>query len=157
MNAEQGKCQICGVELQKIGELWLCPQCNDHQSLDIDSISESLSVFADEDRRLLIECPGATLYLPGTNEVTAGAQFLDAQDPTRGHKIINRPVYGPQHVRRRWIKKEDAHLIRRCQSCQDHTVRMKRKEGPDLYIPSLKNPQRPSHGQRSHYRNTNPR
>jgi len=157
MNDEQGKCRICGLTLQMTGGLWLCPQCNDRQKMDPGSITDSLLVLADDDHRVLIECPGATLYLPGTNEVSAGVLFSDPDNPACGYKIVDHPVYGPQHVRRRWIKKEDAHLIRRCQSCQDHTVRMRRKEGPNLYIPSLKNPRRPSYGHRSHSRNNNRR
>ncbi len=142
MNIDRENCQVCGEPLQKIGGLWICQMCNDSQGIDCKGIAESLSIFAEDSDKVLIECPGATLYLPGTNEISAGVRFIDDDDPSRGHEIIRHPVYGPHHVRRRWVKKEDVHLIRRCQSCQDHTVRMRRKEGPDLYIPSIKYPQR---------------
>ncbi len=97
-----------------------------------------------DDNRVLIECPGASLYKPGTDEVARGVSFRDADDPSRGYDIIGSPVYGPRHVRYRWVKKEDLHLIRRCQSCQDYTVRMRRKEGPDLYIPGRSGRTRPT-------------
>jgi len=124
--------------LQEVGGLPICLHCNDHKGEHYNHLSQSISDFAEESGKILIECPGATLYQAGTNEVAEGVRFLDNNDPSQGHEIVGRPVYGPKHVKCRWIKKEDAHLIRRCQSCQDYTIRMKRKEGPDLYIPSRK-------------------
>jgi hypothetical protein len=103
---------------------------------DIDKI---VNIPGDDDK-VLIECPGATLYRDGGNEVAAGVKFCDEDDPVQGYEIVDRPVFGPHHVKYRWVKKQDLHLIRRCHSCQDYTVRMRRKEGPDLYIPSRKNP-----------------
>ncbi|MDH4034406.1 MAG: hypothetical protein OEV80_11475, partial [candidate division Zixibacteria bacterium] len=41
-----------------------------------------------------------------------------------------------------WIKREALGSIRRCQACQDYTVRMRRKEGADFCIPSSKFPHR---------------
>ena len=89
---------------------------------------------------VLIECPGATLYHSGTDKVSAGVRFFDPDKPSSGYEIVDKPVFGPKHVSRRWVKKQDIHLIRRCQSCQDHTIRMRRKEGPNLYIPSRRHP-----------------
>jgi len=146
-NSEQ-HCRDCGHELQEVGGLSICPHCNDSRGEHYNYLSQSISAFAEDSDKVLIECPGATIYNPGTNEVAEGVRFVDDNDPSQGYEIVGRPVYGPKHVKHRWIKKEDAHLIRRCQSCQDHTIRMKRKEGPDLYIPSRKG-YRPQN-QRSH-------
>ncbi len=144
-------CEHCGRNLENIGGLWICTSCNDSRGEFYGILADSINAFADTSDRILITCPGATLYKPGSNEVVAGVRFNDSDDPSAGYEIIGRPVYGPKHVEKRWIKKEDAHLIRRCQSCQDHTVRMRRKEGPDLYIPSRKGPRRPQRNRGDNY------
>jgi hypothetical protein len=148
MHHEKDTCPICGGGLEETGGLSICPRCNDAKGDYYNCLSRPISDFADQSDKVLIECPGATLYYPGTDEVAAGARFFDNDDPSKGYEIVGRPVYGPKHVRHRWVKKEDAHLIRRCQSCQDYTIRMRRKEGPDLYIPSVRNPQLPRHRHR---------
>jgi hypothetical protein len=140
MPAGNELCHHCGEPLEIIGGLPLCPRCNDREGQFYNPLSSSINDFADHKDSVLITCHGATLYDPETNEIVAGVRFVDEDDPSQGHEIVNRPVYGPRHVKRRWVKKDDAHLIRRCESCQDHTIRMKRKEGPDLYIPSRKGP-----------------
>jgi len=91
---------------------------------------------------MFIECPGATIYEPGTRNVICGARFIDDNDPSKGFEIVDKPVYAPGHVRRRIIKKDHANSIRRCQACQDLTVRMMRREGPDMCIPSSRFPRR---------------
>lgn len=125
-----------------IGDIPYCSPCNDTggeyfraSSPAGAHLSSSIDAYGVEANKVLIECFGATLYHPDTNDVSTGVKFVDHGDPTKGLKIVSRPVYGPDHVKNRWVKIEDAHLIRRCQSCQDHTIRMRRKEGPDLYIP----------------------
>ena len=132
------RCTHCGSPLQNMGGVMLCPTCNDHPGEFGSQLSSAVRDFAIDSDKVLIECPGATLYYPGTNEIASGVRFIDNDNPSKGHEIVGKIVYGPKHVRRRWVKKEDAHLIRRCQSCQDYTIRMKRKEGPNLYISSRK-------------------
>lgn len=145
MDKNQQYCRHCGEKLQEVGGLPICLQCNDRRGEHYNCLSRSISDFAEKSDKILIECPGATIYRAGTNEVVEGVRFLDDDDPSKGFEIVGRPVYGPQHVKCRWIKKQDAHLIRRCQSCQDYTVRMKRKEGPNLYIPSRKGSRSSNH------------
>lgn len=128
-------CDRCGGDLETIGGLPFCARCNDQKGEHCDHLSSSIHAFSEQSDRVLITCPGATLYEPGTNEVSAGVRFLDDDDPSKGYEVVSRPVYGPDHVRHRWVKKGDERLIRRCHSCQDYTIRMKRPEGPDLYIP----------------------
>lgn len=122
------------------GGLWVCPRCNDALGDRCGTLSRSLVDFTADTDRVVIECPGATLYLPDSDQIIAGVRFLDNNDPSHGYEIVDHPIFGPRHVPRRWVKREDTHLIRRCQSCQDLTVRMRRKEGPNLYIPSRRHP-----------------
>ncbi|MDD4052134.1 MAG: hypothetical protein PHR28_09595 [candidate division Zixibacteria bacterium] len=118
----------------------LCPRCTDALGDRFGALAQSLADFTADTDRIVISCPGATLYLPDSDQVTAGVHFFDGNDPLQGYEIIGHPVYGSAHVAHRWVKRQDAHLIRRCQSCQDLTVRMRRKEGPDLFIPSRRHP-----------------
>lgn len=140
----QESCHICGRKLQDVGGLYLCPHCNDSNSESLGLLSASITDFAKDADKVLIECPGATLYRHGTDEVASGVKFLNDDFPYE-YEIIGNSVFGPHHVRHRWVRKEDLHLIRRCQSCQDYTVRMRRKEGSDLYIPSRRGPLSPRH------------
>ena len=144
----------CGQPLEIIGGLMLCRRCNDTQGEYYSHLTRSIDDFARQADKVLIECPGATLYFPDSNDIAAGVRFLDDHDPSRGHDIVKEPVYGPAHVRRRWVRRQDAHLIRRCQSCQDYTVRMRRKEGPDLYIPSRRRPNPSSNRRATHKSST---
>lgn len=136
MSSEKQFCDHCGNPLEFIGGLPICPSCNDDRGEYYNPLTSAINDFAKNSDLVLIECPGATLYKEGSNEVEAGAKYIDNNDPTKGYEIINRQVHGPRHVKKRWVKKKDTHLIRRCQSCQDYTIRMRRKEGPDLFIPS---------------------
>lgn len=140
MQTKQEKCRHCGNDLSDFGGLAICAPCNDKPLESFDCLTDSIISFAADSDKVMIECPGATIYYPGTNEIESGVCFIDPDDPTKGYKTVRHPVFGPKHVKHRWVKNEDARLIRRCQSCQDHTVRMRRKEGPNLYIPSRKHP-----------------
>ncbi len=131
-------CIHCGRQLINEKGVRICPRCN---SRDL----EYTSVFIEEredDGYIFIECPGATLYEEGSNEVVAGVKFNDEDDPEKGYQIVDHPVYAPTHTKRRRIKKEAYGKIRRCQGCQDYTVRMRRAEGPDFFVPSVKHPKR---------------
>jgi hypothetical protein len=131
-------CINCLGELIDQRGVWICPHCN---SNEIDQVQGILEPFEDDDY-VVIECPGATLYAPGTTEVVAGVRWHDDDDPLKGYKIIGHPVYAPDHRRRRRIKREALGKIRRCRACQDYTIRMRRKEGPDFCAPSSKHPRR---------------
>jgi hypothetical protein len=108
--------------------------------------TENATPFEDDgvldDDKVFIECPGATAYDPVTREITAGVEFVDENDPSAGYRIVNHPVYAPEHKKRRLIKKEHRNSIRRCQACQDLTVRLIRREGPDFYIPNSRFPRK---------------
>lgn len=92
--------------------------------------------------RVFIECPGATIYDPETRQIVSGVKFIDEDDPSLGYEIIDKQVFAPNHRRRRLVKKEHVGLIRRCQACQDLTVRMIRNEGVDFCVPNPKFPHR---------------
>jgi len=102
--------------------------------------------FKDEDEldddKVFIECPGATIYEPGTRNIIAGVRFYDESNPSKGYEIVANPVYAPEHRGRRLVRKKDINCLRRCQACQDLTVRMVRREGPDFYIPNPKHPKK---------------
>jgi len=131
-------CINCGRELLKQKGVWLCPGCN---SPDVDA-SQIFIDDHEDNEHIFIECPGATLYEEGTHNVIAGVKFHDNEDPFKGHKIIGEPVFAPNHRKRRRIKREALGRIRRCQACQDYTIRMQRREGADFFIPSSKHPNR---------------
>jgi hypothetical protein len=78
--------------------------------------------------KLVIECPGATLYDVESGQVLEGAKWLDPDDPTAGFEIVGRPVYAPNHTARRLIEAHQEGKITRCQACQDYTVRMRAQQ-----------------------------
>jgi hypothetical protein len=131
-------CINCRRELVHMNGLWVCRNCNSPEVEQLQAVLEP----ADQDDSIFIECPGATLYDPETNSVIAGVKFIDDEDPFKGHKIIGYPVYAPTHTKLRRVKREALGHIRRCQGCQDYTIRMRRREGPDFFIPSHKHPGR---------------
>lgn len=128
-------CINCGRNLVMHHGRMICLQCNSDELNYTDIFKDN----HDDDRFVMIECPGATLYEPGTNNVIAG---VDLDHPTKPGRIVEHPVYAPNHKKKRRIKKEAEGKIRRCRACQDYTIRMRRKEGADFYIPSVRHPQR---------------
>ncbi len=136
--SKRKKCVNCNRPMIEKKGVLLCPHC-DSGGVDISRI------FMDgreSEEHVFIECPGATLYSPNSNEVVTGVKWHDDNDPLQGYEIIDHPVYAPEHVKRRRIKKEALGKIRRCRACQDYTVRMRRKEGADFFIPSPRHPGR---------------
>ncbi len=111
-----------------------------------DAESETVNPFPEDatlDKdKIFIECPGATVYEPGTRTVIAGVVWVDEKDPSKGYKIVNHQVFAPEHRNKRLIKKEHRNSIRRCQACQDLTVRLIRREGPDFFIPNPRFPRK---------------
>jgi len=109
-----------------------------------DNDSEAVNPFGEEstldDDKIFIECPGATVYEPGTRTVIAGVEWIDEKDPSKGYRIVDHQVFAPEHRNKRLIKKEHRNSIRRCQACQDLTVRLIRREGPDFFIPNPRFP-----------------
>ena len=132
------KCINCENELIQKQGIWLCNTCNS-EDLKLTHLFED-EVY--DDGYIFIECPGATLYQEGSNQVENGVEFHDRDNPHKGYKIVGKAVYAPTHKKRRRIKKELAGKISRCQGCQDYTVRMRRREGVDFFIPSTKYPGR---------------
>ncbi len=132
------QCINCGRPLIRQKGVWLCAKCNpraiDTSHIFIDDIETSEHVF--------IDCPGATLYDSETGEVTEGARWIDGDDASKGFEIVGRAIYSPNHKPRRRIKVEALGKIRRCRACQDYTIRMRRPEGRDFFIPSVRHTRR---------------
>ena len=131
-------CINCGRPLIRHRGVWICAKCNpraiDTTDIFVDDIETREYVF--------IECPGATIYDSETGEVTEGVEWIDDDDARQGYKIVGKAIYSPNHKPRRRIKIEAAGKIRRCRACQDYTIRMRRPEGRDFFIPSVKHPGR---------------
>lgn len=135
---EPKHCVNCQSELVTIGSISLCPHCNAHDLAE-------LQVFLDTDddtAYVVIECPGATLYAEDGITVAKGVRWKNDDDPSQGYEVVDQQIYAPTHRRFRRIKKDALGNIRRCQGCQDYTVRMRRREGPDFFIPSPRHPNR---------------
>ncbi|HOD67750.1 MAG TPA: hypothetical protein PKM94_13795, partial [candidate division Zixibacteria bacterium] len=131
-------CVNCGRTLVKQKGVWICLACN---PTAIDTADIFVDPVESEDY-LLIECPGVSLYDPATGEVVEGVRWRDENDATKGFEIVGRPIYAPNHKHRRRVRKEAVGKIRRCRACQDYTIRMRRPEGRDFFIPSVRHPRR---------------
>ena len=135
---EPKHCVNCHAELVTVGTISLCPNCN---SSDLSELQIFLK--ADNDPNYaIIECPGATLYEEDGVTVAKGVHWHNDDDPSQGYEIVDEQIYAPTHRRFRRIKKDALGSIRRCQGCQDYTIRMRRREGPDFFIPSARHPRR---------------
>ena len=135
---KQKTCINCNRPLIKQKGVWLCAKCNP-RAID------TTNIFIDDietDEYLFIECPGATLYDEETGEIIEGVKWKDDNNISKGYEIVGKAVYAPNHKHRRRIKREALGKIRRCIACQDYTVRMRRPEGRDFFIPSVKHPSR---------------
>ena len=135
---KQDNCINCGRKLLFSNGTKLCKHCNSEEL----SLSQVFTEPGESDEYMFIECPGATIYENGTNEVKEGVRFLDEADATKGYRIVDHPIYAPNHKPKRRIKREALGKIRRCQACQDLTVRLRRPEGPDFCVPSSRFPRR---------------
>jgi len=120
-------CPICGRQLKKVDDVVVCLICNDRYG-------EYYNFFAGavEDRnkdggedKVLIECPGASIYDETNSEVVEGVKWNDPRDFSKGYEIIGKKVYAPDHQSRRLIPRDKADNICRCQACQDLTIRMR--------------------------------
>ena len=132
------QCINCGDILVRKHGVWFCNHCNTgelaYASIFRDEVEDSDNVY--------IKCPGATLYEEGTDQVVGGVKFIEDDGETTAYEVIGKPVFAPNHTKRRRINKDAIGKIRRCQACQDYTVRMRRKEGADFFIPSYRHPRR---------------
>lgn len=108
-------CSHCGRPLAVEGGLEICLYCN------------QIATIEDAPRRdkIVIECPGATLYDVESGRVVGGVRWVDNDDFSRGYEIVEAPVYAPSHTQRRLIEPNQVGRIVRCQACQDFTVRMR--------------------------------
>ena len=108
--SQNNLCINCGQELIRRSQVEVCLRCNSELLTEAAIFIEA----GDQAEYIFIECPGATLYHDGTNEVKAGVKFRDENNPSLGHEIIDEPVYAPTHTKKRRIKPEAYGRIRRC-------------------------------------------
>jgi hypothetical protein len=110
-------CTQCGRPLSREGGLEICLVCN-----------ELVAAQDDTPAKVVIECPGATLYHVETGEVLQGVKWHDPDHVGLGYEIIGRAIFAPRHVARRVIDTENLGKITRCRACQDYTVRMRAQQ-----------------------------
>lgn len=135
-------CQSCGGDLLFVDENRFCPKCNTQNNREFaESLSKMVSLTPG-DLPQFIDCPGASVYDEQTGDVIEGADFIELDNESYEVKLVERAVFPPGHHGKRMIKPEHFGKIRRCQSCQDYTVRLRRKEGVDFCVPSTKYPNR---------------
>ena len=108
-------CTHCGRQLTAQGGIEICLVCN---QLAPDTVEKS-------DGKVIIECPGATLYDVETGRVLQGVSWIDPNDPQKGYEIVGEPVFAPRHTARRLIEPDQVGRITRCRACQDYTIRMR--------------------------------
>ncbi|MFQ5606470.1 MAG: hypothetical protein ACE5GA_00880 [Candidatus Zixiibacteriota bacterium] len=135
-------CASCGAPLLFLDETRLCGKCNTEETIELSTALSGQVNRPTGEVSQFIECPGATIYDEKTGQVAEGADFIEYDDGSYEAKIVKRPHFPPGHRRRRMVTGDAFGKIRRCQACQDYTVRLRRKEGVDFCIPSSKFPRR---------------
>lgn len=78
--------------------------------------------------KVVIECPGATLYDVETGEVLQGVKWHDPDQVSLGFEIVGSPIFDSRHMARRVIEMDNVGKITRCRACQDYTVRMRAQQ-----------------------------
>jgi hypothetical protein len=107
-------CAHCGRPLSHEGGVDLCLVCN-----------QLLAPEDAESSKVVIECPGVTLYDVETGAVLQGVKWLDPDNVAVGFEIVGKQMFAQGHVARRVIEAESLGKITRCRACQDYTVRMR--------------------------------
>ena len=108
----------CGRTLTIQGGVEICLACN----------QMAFPTEVVEQEKVVIECPGVTLYDVESGDVLQGVRWLDPADPAKGYELVGQPLYAPNHRARRLILPDQAGKITRCQACQDYTVRMRAQQ-----------------------------
>lgn len=107
-------CTRCGRPLSLEGGVDICLVCN---QLAVGEEADSAKV--------VIECPGVTLYDVETGAVLQGVKWHDPENVGLGFEIVIKQMFAQGHVARRVIEAESLGKITRCRACQDYTVRMR--------------------------------
>jgi hypothetical protein len=107
-------CTHCGRPLAHEGGVDICLVCN-----------QLVAAEGDESTKVVIECPGVTLYDVETGAVLQGVKWYDPENVGLGFEIVGKQMFAQGHVVRRVIEAENLGKITRCRACQDYTVRMR--------------------------------
>jgi hypothetical protein len=110
-------CDHCGRPLSLEGGVEICLVCN-----------QFLAPADAESSKVVIECPGVTLYDVETGAVLQGVKWHDPENAGMGYEIVGKQIFAPRHVARRMIEAENLGKITRCRACQDYTVRMRAQQ-----------------------------
>ena len=111
-------CTHCDRPLANEGGIYLCLACN------LVATPAELQVQP----KVVIECPGATLYDVESGKTLEGVKWNDPRDYSKGYVIIKNEVFAPKHTSRRLVAADQVGIIARCQACQDYTVRMRAQQ-----------------------------
>lgn len=124
---KNNRCPICGKSMDMFKGVPMCVNCNDRYGEYYNFFANAVDDYKGEDGKdkVLIECPGATLYDNTNSRIVEGAQWNDPGDFSQGYKIVGKQVFAPNHQARRLIDKDKIENICRCQACQDLTIRMR--------------------------------
>jgi len=121
-------CAICGKRMRQFKGIFMCLECNDKYGEYYSFFSKAVSEFKQEEdgaEKVLVECPGATIYDESNQSIIRGVRWKDPQDYTKGCEIVGQAIYAPGHEKKRLVDRESAVRIGRCKACQDFTVRMR--------------------------------
>ena len=125
MSTTNNKCHICGRKLTEFKGVALCLPCNDKFGDYYGFFQEATREYQQDGDKLIIKCPGATIYDSANSRVVQGVRWHDPRDFSQGFTVVGRPVYAPNHRATRVVARDQAGNISRCQACQDLTVRMR--------------------------------
>jgi hypothetical protein len=121
------KCPICGQDMKNNNGSEVCSNCGDRYGEYYNFFAKAVKDFrgGDDSDKVIIECPGATIYDNSNTEVIRGVKWNNSRNFSQGFVIVDKPVYSPNHQPKRLVKKDKVNNICRCQACQDLTVRMR--------------------------------
>jgi len=121
-------CAICGKRMRRFKGIYMCLECNDKYGDYYNYFSKAVSEFKrdpDGADKVMIECPGASIYDEANQSVIRGVKWNDSRDYTKGCEVIGQAIYAPGHEKKRLIDRDAVKRIGRCKACQDFTVRMR--------------------------------
>jgi hypothetical protein len=133
---DNNRCHICGRRLTEFKGVRLCLPCTDRYGDYYRFFQSASRDFRNSMDKIIIECPGATIYDSGNTRVVQGVKWNDSHDFSKGYQIVGKAIFAPNHRKHRVIDRDKANNICRCQSCQDLTVRMRilnRQKGQENY------------------------
>lgn len=125
MSSNAERCHICGKVMHEYKGVYLCLPCNEKYGEFYNFFNSASREHLDNNDHIVIECPGVTIYDESNTRVVQGVKWNDDRDHSQGYSVIGKQIFAPNHLKIRRVAKDNAHLISRCQGCQDFTIRMR--------------------------------